>query len=58
MSKVEGSKPKISTKKISEKYKILKEIEKGETSATIGKKYDIVFLIISVSRNFSKSPTY
>lgn len=58
MSKVAGSKRKLNTRKISEKYKILKEIEKGETSATIAKKYDIGFLIISVSRTFSKNPTY
>ena len=51
MSKVAGSKRKLNTRKISEKYKILKEIEKGETSATITK-------IISLSRTFSKNPTY
>ena len=40
MSKIVGSKRKLKTRKISEKYKILKEIEKRETSATIAKKYD------------------
>ena len=34
MSKVKGSEQKLNTRKISEKYKILKEIKKGETSAT------------------------
>ena len=43
MSKVTGSKRKLNPRKISKKYKILKEIEKGETSATIPKKYDIGF---------------
>ena len=32
MSKVVGSKQKLITRKISEKYKILKELEKGETA--------------------------
>ena len=53
-SKVPGSKRKLNTRKISEKYKMLKEIEKGETSATIPKKYDIGSLIFSVNRTFSK----
>ena len=52
MSKVAGSKRKLNIRKMSEKYKILKEIEKSETSATIAKKYDIGSLIISISQIF------
>ena len=37
MSKHAGSKRKLDTRKISKKYKILKEIEKGETSPTIAR---------------------
>ena len=34
MSKVAGCKRKLKTRIISEKYKILKEVEKGESSAS------------------------
>ena len=41
MSKVAGWKRKLKTRTITEKCKILKEIEKGETSASISKKYGV-----------------
>ena len=42
MLKVAGCKRKLKTRTITEKYKILKEVDKGESSASISKKYDIV----------------
>ena len=41
MSKVAGCKRKLKTITISEKYKTLKEVEKGESSAFISKKYGV-----------------
>ena len=41
MSKVAGWKRKLKTITITEKCKILKEIEKGESSASISKKYGV-----------------
>ena len=41
MSKVAGRKRKLKTRTITEKYKILKEAEKGESSASISKKYGV-----------------
>ena len=41
MSKVAGCKWKFKTRTITEKYKILKEVEKGEPSASISKKYGV-----------------
>ena len=41
MSKVAGCKRKLKTRTITEKYKILKEAEKGESSASISKKYGV-----------------
>ena len=41
MSKVAGCKTKTKTRTITEKYKILKEVEKGESSASISKKYGV-----------------
>ena len=42
MSKVAaGCKRKLKTRTITEKYKILKEVDKGESSASIAKKYGI-----------------
>ena len=41
MSKVSGCKRKLKTRTITEKYKILKEAEKGELSAFISKKYSV-----------------
>ena len=41
MSKVAGCKRKTKTRTITEKYKILKEVEKGESSASISKKYGV-----------------
>ena len=41
MSKVAGCKRKLKTRTITEKYKILKEVEKGESSASISKKYGV-----------------
>ena len=41
MSKVAGCKRKLKTRTITEKYKILKEVEKGESSASISRKYGI-----------------
>ena len=41
ISKVAGCKKKLKTRTITEKYKILKEVDKGESSAFISKKYDI-----------------
>ena len=41
MSKVAGSKRKLKTITITEKYKILKEVDKVEPSAFISKKYGI-----------------
>ena len=41
MSKVAGRKRKLKTRTITEKYKILKEAEKGESSAFISKKYGV-----------------
>ena len=40
-SKVAGCKRKLKTRAITEKYKILKEVEKGESSASISKKYGV-----------------
>ena len=39
MSKVACCKRKLKTKTITEKYKVLKEVEKGQSSASISKKY-------------------
>ena len=39
MSKVAGCKRKLKTRTITEKHKILQEVEKGESSASISKKY-------------------
>ena len=41
MSKVAGCKRKLKTITITEKYKTLKEVEKGESSAFISKKYGV-----------------
>ena len=41
MSKVAGCKGKLKTRTITEKYKILKGVDKGESSASISKKYYI-----------------
>ena len=41
MSKVAGCKRKLKTRNIPEKYKILKEVEKGESSASLSKKYGV-----------------
>ena len=41
MSKVAGCKRKLKTRIITEKYKILKEVEKGESSASMSKKYGV-----------------
>ena len=41
MSKAAGCKRKLKTRTISEKYKILKELDKGESCACIAKKYNI-----------------
>ena len=41
MSKVAGCKRKLKARTITEKYKTLKEVDKGESSASISKKYDI-----------------
>ena len=41
MSIVAGCKRKLKTGTITEKYKILKKIEKGESSASISKKYGV-----------------
>ena len=41
MSKVAGCKGKLKTRIITEKYKILKGVDKGESSASISKKYYI-----------------
>ena len=41
MSKAAGCKRKLKTRTISEKYKILKELDKGESCACVAKKYDI-----------------
>ena len=41
MSKVPGCKRKLKTTTITEKYKILKEVKKGESSASISKKYGV-----------------
>ena len=41
MSKAAGCKGKLKTRTISEKYKILQELDKGESCACIAKKYDI-----------------
>ena len=42
MLKVAVCKRKLKTRTITEKYKILKEVDNGESSASISKKYDIV----------------
>ena len=47
MSKVAGCKRKLKTITISEKYKTLKEVEKGESSAFISKKYGVPKLTLS-----------
>ena len=39
--KVAGCIRKLKTKTITETYKILKEVEKGESSASISKKYGV-----------------
>ena len=41
MSKVAGCKWKLKTRTITEKYKILKNVEKGESSLSISKKYGV-----------------
>ena len=41
MSTVAGCKRKLKIRLITEKYKILKEVEKGESSASISKKYGV-----------------
>ena len=41
MSKVAGCKSKLRTRAITEKYKTLKEVEKGGSSASISKKYGV-----------------
>ena len=41
MSKVAGCKRTLKTRSITEKYKILKEVDKGESSASISQKYGI-----------------
>ena len=41
MSKVACCKRKLKTKTITEKYKVLKEVEKGQSSASISKKYGV-----------------
>ena len=41
MSKGAGCKRKLKTRTIIEKYKILKEVEKGKSSASISKKYGV-----------------
>ena len=41
MSKIVGCKRKLKARTITEKYKILKEVEKGEPSASISKKYGV-----------------
>lgn len=39
MSKVAGCKGKLKTRTITEKYKILKDVGKGDSSVSISKKY-------------------
>ena len=41
MSKLPGCKRKVKSRTITEKHKILKEVEKGESSASISKKYGV-----------------
>ena len=41
MLEVAGCKRKLKTRTTTEKYKILKEVEKGELSASISRKYGI-----------------
>ena len=41
MSKLPGCKRKLKSRTITEKHKILKEVEKGESSASISKKYGV-----------------
>ena len=41
MSKVAGCKRKLKIRTITKRYKILKEVEKGESSASISKKYGV-----------------
>ena len=41
MSKVAGCKRKLKTRGITEKFKILKEVDKEESSASISQKYGI-----------------
>ena len=41
MSKVAGCKRKLKTRTITEKYEILKEVEKGESSTSISKKHGV-----------------
>ena len=41
MLEVAGCKRKLKTRTTTEKYKILKEVEKGESSASISRKYGI-----------------
>ena len=47
MSKVAGCKSKLRTKAITEKHKMLKEVEKGESSASISKKFGLPKQILS-----------
>ena len=47
MSKVAGCKSKLRTRTITEKHKILKEVEKGESSASISKKFGLPNQILS-----------
>ena len=42
MSKVDGRKRKLKTRTITDKYKMLKEVGKGEPSASISKNYAII----------------
>ena len=41
MSKVAGCKRKLKTRTVTEKYKILKEVGKGESSGSISRKYGV-----------------
>ena len=42
MPKVDGCKRKLKARTITDKYKILKEVYKGEPSASMSKKYAII----------------
>ena len=48
MSKVAGCKRKLKTRTVTEKYEILKEIDKGESSAS---STDIVMVVKTKSKN-------